>query len=226
MSDLNTSPEIRSNSGRKWALIGGGLALAGLGLAAGLTLRTPVNIVPNSLAAQTAASAASHNAEAGVKQVAVSKPPKHHTPVRTARADSDSGRYDASPVRSVVSCATCGVVESVQPYEQRGQGSGLGAITGGVLGGAVGNQMGKGSGKTAMTILGALGGGLAGNEIEKRQRSETVYDVRVRMDDGSVRSFTQRSVTAVGTHVVVDGDSFYVGNGTGRPVPYQGQTPG
>ena len=60
---------------------------------------------------------------------------------------------------------------------------------GGVLGGVVGHQAGGGSGKTALTVLGAIGGGLAGHEVEKRVRSETVYDVHVRMEDGSTRTF-------------------------------------
>ena len=41
-----------------------------------------------------------------------------------------------------------------------------------------------------MTVIGAVGGAMAGREVEKRQRSTTVYDTRVRMDDGSTRSFT------------------------------------
>ena len=61
-----------------------------------------------------------------------------------------------------------------------------------LVGGVVGNQMGGGSGKTAMTVLGAIGGGLAGNEIEKRTKASTAFDVQVRMEDGTVR--TVRSV--------------------------------
>jgi len=105
-------------------------------------------------------------------------------------------------------CASCGVIESVHAVQQRGPGTGLGAVAGGVLGGAVGNQMGKGQGNAAMTVLGALGGGYVGNEVEKTQRANTVYEVRVRMDDGSVRTFTQLTEPAPGTHVRGDGDSF------------------
>ena len=106
-----------------------------------------------------------------------------------------------------VACASCGVVESVTAVQQKGQGSGIGVVAGGVAGGLLGNQIGGGNGKTAMTVLGAIGGGFAGNEVEKRVRTETVYDVTVRMDDGSTRSFRRAQAMAVGSAVTVDGDT-------------------
>ncbi len=39
-------------------------------------------------------------------------------------------------------------------------------------------------------MAGAVGGGYAGNEVEKRTRATTSYQVQVRMEDGSLRSFT------------------------------------
>jgi outer membrane lipoprotein SlyB len=50
-----------------------------------------------------------------------------------------------------------------------------------------------------------VGGGFAGHEIEKRVRAETVYEVKVRMDDGRVRTLTQKSAPRVGARVTVDG---------------------
>jgi outer membrane lipoprotein SlyB len=76
-----------------------------------------------------------------------------------------------------------------------------------VLGAVVGNQVGGGNGKTAMTVLGAVGGGFAGHEVEKRVRSTTAYDVRVRMEDGSRRTVQREQAPAVGTRVVLDGDA-------------------
>ena len=64
-------------------------------------------------------------------------------------------------------------------------------VAGGVLGAVVGNQIGKGSGRTLATVLGAVGGGIAGNSIEKNMKKETVYQVQVRMEDGSIRSVNQ-----------------------------------
>lgn len=115
--------------------------------------------------------------------------------------------YALGGTTRTVACATCGVVESVQAVQQPGQGSGVGVVAGGVAGGLLGNQFGSGKGKTAMTVLGAIGGGYAGNEVEKRVRTETVYDITVRMDDGSTRSFRRAQAMAVGAAVTVDGNS-------------------
>jgi uncharacterized protein YcfJ len=68
----------------------------------------------------------------------------------------------------------------------------LGAIGGAVAGGLIGNQFGRGNGRTGMTVLGAAGGGYAGNSVERRLRSGTDYRVRVRMADGKIRYFTYR----------------------------------
>jgi outer membrane lipoprotein SlyB len=88
-------------------------------------------------------------------------------------------------------CATCGVVESIVEIEKPGEGTGLGAA-GGALGGAViGKQFGNGNGRTALTLLGAIGGALAGHQIEKQVRASKVYEVRIRMEDGSLRTLTQ-----------------------------------
>ena len=54
-------------------------------------------------------------------------------------------------------------------------------------------------------VLGAIGGGLAGHEIEKRARSTTAYQVKIRMADGSTRTVTQAQSLPVGQHVHVDG---------------------
>jgi outer membrane lipoprotein SlyB len=99
-------------------------------------------------------------------------------------------------------------VEAVVPVQSKGQGTGIGAVTGGVLGAVVGNQFGGGNGKKAMAVLGAVGGGFAGNEVEKNVRSTTAYDVRVRMDDGSTRSVRREQRAAVGTRVVLKDNTF------------------
>ena len=64
----------------------------------------------------------------------------------------------------------------------------IGTIAGGVAGGVVGNQFGGGNGKTALTVLGAVGGALAGREVERnirQQQTVTHYELTVRMSDGS-----------------------------------------
>lgn len=97
------------------------------------------------------------------------------------------------PARTGPRCATCGVVESVRTIETGGQSSGVGAVTGGLTGAVLGNTMGRGHGNTVMTLLGAAGGALAGNEIEKNMKRRYAYRVTVRMDDGSIRTVSQSS---------------------------------
>jgi outer membrane lipoprotein SlyB len=97
-----------------------------------------------------------------------------------------------APQPRAAACASCGTVESIVAVRHQGHGTGIGAVGGAVAGGVVGNQFGGGGGRTAMTLLGALGGGLAGNAVEKHLRSETDYQVRVRMENGKLRYFTYR----------------------------------
>lgn len=191
-------------------LIAGGVALATVGLAAGLAWRPAAPaaelVAPGSIES-TRASLAANEAVVDRKPPetpAEPAPPATKKPApRTAAAVS--GREATQ--RQATVCATCGVVESVREVQVKGEGTGLGAIAGGVLGGALGNQAGKGNGRKAMTVIGAVGGGLAGHEIEKRARAEVVYDVGVRMDDGSLRTVRQKTAPATGARVRVDGST-------------------
>lgn len=87
-------------------------------------------------------------------------------------------------------CYDCGRVESIRTIQTAARPSGVGIAAGAVLGGVIGNQFGGGSGRTLTTVAGAVGGGYAGNEIEKRTHTVTTYKVRVRMDDGKIRHFS------------------------------------
>ena len=88
-------------------------------------------------------------------------------------------------------CSNCGTIESVHAVQQQAQpNNGIGAVAGAVLGGVLGNQVGGGNGRKLATVAGAVGGGFAGNEVEKRTRTTTSYEIRVRMEDGSSRSFS------------------------------------
>ncbi|HEY8085468.1 MAG TPA: glycine zipper 2TM domain-containing protein [Methylophilaceae bacterium] len=92
-----------------------------------------------------------------------------------------------------VACNNCGVVESIRLVHHEGRSSGLGAVAGGITGGLVGNQIGRGKGNALMTIIGAGGGILAGNAIEKNMKSTSAYVSKIRMQDGTYRSVTQTS---------------------------------
>lgn len=92
-------------------------------------------------------------------------------------------------------------------------GPGVGAVAGGVIGGLLGNQMGHGGGRAAATLLGAVGGGFAGNAIEGQMRKEIVYRVRVRMEDGSRRTVEVRRAPSVGSRVTLKGATLHTNDG-------------
>lgn len=126
----------------------------------------------------------------------------------------------AAPAKAV--CASCGTVEAVTPITREGKGSGVGIVAGGVLGAVVGNQIGSGNGRTAATVLGAAGGGWAGNKVEKNIKKDTIYAVRVRMQDGSVTNKELATAPVVGAPVTVDGGSLRASDGNVfGPAPVQ-----
>jgi outer membrane lipoprotein SlyB len=127
-----------------------------------------------------------------------------------AIASSAALAQQPPPARDV--CRHCGVVQSVQKVERTEKAKGIagtpvtpGMAIGGVAGGVLGNQIGSGSGRGAATVLGAAGGAYAGHEIERRRNRYIAYVMRIRMDDGTMRTVEQRTPIARGSHVVVDG---------------------
>jgi outer membrane lipoprotein SlyB len=153
-------------------------------------------------------------------KVAATAPPK------PAYHPNNTNVYHPAPavVARANVCSDCGTVESVHAIKRQGQVNGvavgdttigLGTVAGGVLGGLLGNQVGGGNGKTAMTVLGAAGGAYAGNKVEQNMKSVTVYDVRVRMNDGSVRNLEVSSPIAVGARVTVEGKNLRLATAAG-----------
>jgi len=95
----------------------------------------------------------------------------------------------------VVAPDRAGSVTAIEPVRERPQGSGAGAVIGGVLGGVIGNQFGHGLGRAAMTGVGAAGGAIAGNNVERNYKTAVVgYRVHVRLDNGSTRTFERKSI--------------------------------
>lgn len=93
-------------------------------------------------------------------------------------------------------CSNCGNVESVRTIKQRAEGSGLGAAGGAIVGGLLGNQIGGGTGRTIATAAGAIGGAVVGNQVEGNMKASTSYEIRVRLDDGTLRTFRQNNPPA------------------------------
>jgi outer membrane lipoprotein SlyB len=90
-------------------------------------------------------------------------------------------------------CGNCGNVESVRAIKHRAEGSGVGAAGGAILGGLLGNQIGGGHGRQLATVAGAVGGAVVGNQVEGNMKATTSYEIRVRLDDGTLRTFHQSS---------------------------------
>lgn len=161
-------------------------------------------------------------ATAAAKSVAASATPP--IPVAAAPAAASPSEVVPAagypPVSQTRVCAHCGTVTAVTPVEREGTPSGAGVVAGGVLGALVGNQFGGGDGKTVATILGAIGGGMAGNTVEKKMKKETVYQVQLRMEDGSTRTVEQTTPATVGAKVTVEGGALRSADGSlSTPVP-------
>ena len=88
-------------------------------------------------------------------------------------------------------CRECGTITAIREIDKPGQATGVGAVAGGVLGGVLGRQLGGDRHRTAGTVVGAAGGAVAGHLIEKHARAGKTWEISVRFEDGSSRSFTQ-----------------------------------
>ena len=136
-----------------------------------------------------------------------------------ARPASASAPRAPAPAPTQQACQSCGVVETIRQVQVPVKDNSdhlVGTIGGGVVGGVVGNQFGGGSGKTALTVLGAVGGALAGREVERnirQQQTVTHYELTVRMSDGSARQFrsAQPFAFASGDHVRVENNQLLPG---------------
>jgi outer membrane lipoprotein SlyB len=142
---------------------------------------TPLAQVPEQPAAQPEEAKPAHKPAPKPRPVVKSEPP---------RVVAQAVVPPPPPVVAAI-CRECAVIEQVREVEKAGQGSGAGAVGGAVVGGVVGHQVGGGRGRDIATILGALGGGLAGNTIEKNAKKTMEYQIVIRYEDGTKGLFTQ-----------------------------------
>ena len=136
-------------------------------------------------AAQTALSAAAP-VEAPAQQPVKKEAATKHKP-----SVQEHERAMLPDERTKPVCANCGVVLAVNVIEEEGKGSGVGVVAGGVAGGLIGNQVGQGTGRDLATVAGVVGGAFAGNKIEKMTKKTKSYDITVKLDDGSERTYRQ-----------------------------------
>ena len=213
------------------AVLGAATLAMGSMLLRGNTVAQPASSEPVALAAQTppaALPAPAAKAESGtagtaakssaaapkpVTQKAQIRPPEKAQKSETVVSQAPVTAAEPAPkaverIPPALPCAICGTVESVTAVQREpASGSGVGVIAGAALGGLLGNQVGGGTGKDLATIAGMVGGGWAGNTVEKKMKRETVYEVAVRMEDGSLRKLEQKSPVGVGTKVTVNGST-------------------
>ena len=107
-----------------------------------------------------------------------------------------------------------GVVDSIQVVNTAGGNSGInaGTVIGALAGGILGNQVGGGTGRAVATAAGAVGGAVVGNQVEQRNRQGgTAYQVGVRLDNGTYQTFTQESIgdMNIGNRVRIDNGRVY-----------------
>ena len=118
----------------------------------------------------------------------------------------------STPSNSGYSGTQYGVVDAIEMVPGSsggiaGSGIGAGTVIGGVVGGVLGHQVGGGTGKDIATAAGVVGGAVVGHEIEKRnQQQQSVYNVRVRLNNGGTQTMTVPSVNdmRVGDRVRID----------------------
>ncbi len=184
------------------AVIGGSLLLA---LLSGCSSKegsqtTSQNVAPAAPAATQVAPAAqpapapvAQAPKAPEKTAAPAKPPKS--------APAPEAKPEPKPAEPVAAapppCGNCGVVKAVEKKTTKGEVSGGGALAGAAVGGLAGHQMGEGKGKDVATVLGVVGGALAGNAIEKNAKKKTEYVVTIAMDDGKTETITLKDAPAL-----------------------------
>ena len=102
-----------------------------------------------------------------------------------------------------------GVITRIEPVSLEGDHQlGLGAVLGAAAGGIIGHQFGGGSGRDVATVIGAVGGGLAGNAIQNRYADRRPgQHIFVRLNNGVTIAVTEPADPGlrVGDRVRVEG---------------------
>ncbi|MEY3379673.1 MAG: hypothetical protein RL468_271 [Pseudomonadota bacterium] len=111
--------------------------------------------------------------------------------------------------QALAACTDCGKVSAVSVTEKEGEGSAVGMVAGGVAGALLGRQLGGGIGRDLATVAGAAGGAYAGKEIEKKVKTQKVWNVDVQFRDNSKGhfEFAEDPGLAVGVTVKKSGSS-------------------
>jgi outer membrane lipoprotein SlyB len=93
--------------------------------------------------------------------------------------------------KPVVKPGLFGTVVTVREVEQKGEGQGVGAVGGGLAGAVLGHNIGDHN--KLVTVLGAAGGALLGNQIEKQARATKHWELTVNYDDGTTQTLSSEA---------------------------------
>lgn len=96
-----------------------------------------------------------------------------------------------------VRCSQCGTVQSIERNITQGRDHGTaGTVIGALAGGVLGNQVGRGKGNTLATVAGAVGGGVVGNKIGTGGGGES-YTLRLKMGTGGYTNVTVPDASSI-----------------------------
>ena len=102
-----------------------------------------------------------------------------------------------------------GVIEQIAPAQiATNQHQGLGAVIGGLGGLGIGSLIGAGTGRDVAMVVGAIGGAVLGNEVQKKHDQPIAgQQIIVRLSNGVLIQVTQPlgPYLAVGQRVYVEG---------------------
>ena len=102
-----------------------------------------------------------------------------------------------------------GTISGIEMVDLEGDNQlGVGAVLGAAAGGLLGHQIGSGTGQDVATVLGVIGGAVAGNVVQKKYvQKKSGQHVTVRLDNGVTAVVTQETDPAlrVGDRVRIDG---------------------
>ena len=113
-----------------------------------------------------------------------------------------------APTQTGMQTILYGVVEKIEPTTISDQKHpGVGAIVGAVGGGLLGSLIGGGTGRDVAIAVGAIGGAVAGHEVQKKYDTQPGSTITVRLDSGVLVEVTQpvNPDLMVGDKVMVQG---------------------
>ncbi len=124
----------------------------------------------------------------------------------------------AAPPPAPVEIRTGRIEQIVNTTIDTNHHSGVGAVVGGLAGLGIGSLIGAGTGRDVAMVAGAIGGALAGNEVQKKKdQPVAAQQIMVRTTSGVLVAITQ----PVGPNLYVGQKVYIQGNGEGAIVTPQ-----